>query len=111
MREQKIEQILLELKENTKCWDQRTASLPTLLQANGQLLSQLQGTGHDLDLGSQQKAELQQIIASYWELLKLAAAEKQKILAQLKRLDRQKAAKVGTYKQKITDGAMVEFVY
>ncbi|WP_367369895.1 hypothetical protein [Latilactobacillus curvatus] len=109
MEKQEVEQILTKLKQNMKDWDQTTASILALLQANDQLLTQLQET--EIDLSTQQKAVLQQVMAEYKSLIQLTAKEKKKVLQQLKSLDRQKSSRGGTYHQKITDGTMIELEY
>lgn len=109
MGEQEIERILTDLKQNMKNWDQSTFSIPALLQANDQLLTQLQET--EIDLSTQEKAVLQQVMTEYKGLIQLTAKEKKKVLQQLKSLDRQKSSRGGTYHQKITDGTMIELEY
>lgn len=109
MEKQEVEQILTKLKQNMKDWDQTTASILALLQANDQLLTQLQET--EIDLSTHQKAVLQQVMAEYKSLIQLTAKEKKKVLQQLKSLDRQKSSRGGTYHQKITDGTMIELEY
>ncbi|WP_333589571.1 hypothetical protein [Ligilactobacillus acidipiscis] len=109
MEKQEVERILTDLKQNMKNWDQTTSSIPALLQANDQLLTQLQET--EIDLSTQEKAVLQQVMTEYKGLIQLTAKEKKKVLQQLKSLDRQKSSRGGTYHQKITDGTMIELEY
>jgi len=107
--EQQVEQILTKLKQNMKDWDQTTASIPALLQANNQLLTQLHET--ESNLSAPQKAVLQQVMSEYQSLMQVTAKEKKKVLQQLKSLDRQKSSRGETYHQKITDGTMIELEY
>ena len=109
MEKQEVERILTDLKQNMKNWDQTTSSIPALLQANDQLLTQLQET--ESNLSAPQKAVLQQVMTEYKGLIQLTAKEKKKVLQQLKSLDRQKSSRGGTYHQKITDGTMIELEY
>ncbi|WP_270333689.1 hypothetical protein [Ligilactobacillus acidipiscis] len=109
MGEQQVEQILTKLKQNMKDWDQTAASIPALLQANDQLLTQLQET--EIDLSTQEKAVLQQVMTEYQSLMQVTVKEKKKVLQQLKSLDRQKSSRGGTYHQKIIDGTMIELKY
>lgn len=109
MEKREVEQILTKLKQNMKDWDQTTASILALLQANDQLLTQLQET--ESNLSAQQKVVLQQVMSEYQSLMQVTAKEKKKVLQQLKSLDRQKSSRGGTYHQKITDGTMIELEY
>jgi dsDNA-specific endonuclease/ATPase MutS2 len=109
LEKREVEQILTKLKQNMKDWDQTTASILALLQANDQLLTQLQET--ESNLSAQQKVVLQQVMSEYQSLMQVAAKEKKKVLQQLKSLDRQKSSRGGTYHQKITDGTMIELEY
>ncbi|HJE97278.1 MAG TPA: hypothetical protein K8V00_06625 [Ligilactobacillus acidipiscis] len=109
MGEQEIERILTDLKQNMKNWDQSTFSIPALLQANDQLLTQLQET--ESNLSAPQKAVLQQVMSEYQSLMQVTVKEKKKVLQQLKSLDRQKFSRGGTYHQKIIDGTMIELKY